>query len=153
MLSGASGSENREDRFGVSRLFRQRLANMVSGHKLTLSELPVGLLPPYGWVMSDNEPLHADRVMGLVGDALTASMHGTNPAVAASWIIATKRPTQRELVAARRENQELHGGGTPDVLRQFLPPIPIPEEIARLRRMIDDVLAAIERQLNSAEPG
>lgn len=91
--------------------------------------------------------------MGLVGDALTASIHGADPADAASWIIANKRPTQRELVAARRENQELHGGGTPDVLRQFFPPTPIPEEIARLRRMIDDVLAAVERQLNSAEPG
>lgn len=99
--------------------------------------------------MSDDQPLDLERILGLVGDAMTAAIHGVDPNVAAAAIFNAKRPTARELAAARHENQEVHGGGTPEILRDFMAPSPVPEETARLRRMIDDILVAAEGQLGA----
>lgn len=101
--------------------------------------------------MSDDQPLDLVRTLDLVGDAMTAVLRGIDPNIAAAETLKAKRPTARELAAARRENQEVHGGGTPDVLRDMMPPSPVPEEVARLRRLIDDVLVAAERQLGSTQ--
>ncbi|CAN7554243.1 hypothetical protein LJR013_003966 [Pseudarthrobacter oxydans] len=101
--------------------------------------------------MFDDQPLDLERILDLVGDAMTAAIRGVDPNVAAAEILNAKRPTARELAAARRENQEVHGGGTPEILRDFMAPSPVPEETARLRRMIDDVLVAAEGQLGTTQ--
>ena len=69
--------------------------------------------------------------------------------VGAAELIGTRRPTARELAAARQQNQEVHSGLTPEPLLGLLPPRPVPEDIVLLRRMIDDILVAAERQLGS----
>lgn len=99
--------------------------------------------------MPDDQSLNLERIMDLVADASAASLWGIAPDVAAAEIVKVRRPTLRELAAARRENQEVNGAGTPEILRTILPPSPVPEEVVRLRRMIDEVLVAAERQLGS----
>jgi hypothetical protein len=102
--------------------------------------------------VTDDEPLRMDRIMDLVGDAMAASFFGVHPDAAAAEIVGRRRPSARELAAARRQNQEVHSGQTPEVLRQFMPPTPVPEDVVRLRRMIDDVLVAAERQVEQSHP-
>lgn len=97
--------------------------------------------------MSDDQPIELTRIMDLVGYALQASVLGIDPNTVASALLELKRPTARELAAARRENQEVHGSGTPEILRDFVQPSPIPEDVARLRRMVDDILVAAQQQL------
>ena len=104
--------------------------------------------------MSENQALDHERVMDLVADALTASIAGTDPESTAVELVKVKQPTLRELAAARSENHDIHGGGTPEALRNLLPPSPVSEEVARLRRMIDDVLVAAEGRLRQVRgPG
>ena len=95
--------------------------------------------------MTEDPVLSLERVMLLVGDCMEVGRLGQDPRQAAREIVARIRPSLREVAAARRENQDLHGGGTPEPLRQFVAASPIPEDIARLRRVIDDVLAEIHR--------
>lgn len=97
--------------------------------------------------MSDDQPIELTRIMDLVGYALQASVLGIDPNTVASALLELKRPTARELAAARRENQEVHGSGTPEILRDFVQPSPIPEDVARLRRMVDDILVTAQQQL------
>lgn len=99
--------------------------------------------------MSENQALDLQRILGLVTDAMSAAYLGEDPDTAAAGMLASKKPTARELAAARRENQQAHGGGTPETPPGIMKPSPAPEEVVRMRGMIDDVLVAAERQLDS----
>ena len=90
--------------------------------------------------------------MELVGDAMQVAMLGVSPVSGAHEIVDLRKPSVRLVAAARRENLEVHGGATPEPLRDLIPPSPIPDDVARLRRLIDDVLVQIER-IVSAETG
>lgn len=130
----------------------------------TVSQWGVGALPysrgevtrlgsalRHGRAMVDDQLLDLMRVMDIVGVALSAALLGRDPNVAAAEILETKSPTARELAAARRENHELHGGGgQPEAPSGSLPTLPVPEDVAHLYRLIDDVLVAAERQFNSS---
>jgi hypothetical protein len=106
-----------------------------------------------GPAISADQPLDLQRTLDLVDDAMQASMLGDHPDVAAARIVEARRPTLREVAAAREQNQEVNSGLTPEPLRSLMPPSPVPEEIVRLRRAIDDVLVAAERQLAGGQPG
>lgn len=86
-----------------------------------------------------SQPLDAVRVMALVGDALEHVRLGRDFASAAAMLVQKRRPSRRELAAARRENLEVHGGG-PDLSRYELNRC----QVLRLRNAIDEVLAAAE---------
>ena len=93
--------------------------------------------------MSDkDEPLDYERILHLVADATVAAIQGLDVQVAAQGIVENRRPTERELDAARSENQQTHGGGMPEILRDFIKPPPFDPDIARMRRVIDDTLVA-----------
>lgn len=114
-----------------------------------MSEMIVSVYVGYRDVVPD-EPLYMDRVLDLMIDAMVAALHEIDPEIAATDLLQMRHPIARELVAARQQNHEVHGGGTPDILREFMPSQPVPEDIARLRRRIDDVLVAAQRQLGSS---
>jgi hypothetical protein len=99
--------------------------------------------------MPENQALDLQRILGLVTDAMSAAYLGEDPDTAAAALLASKNPTARELSAARHENQEVHGGGTPETLPGTRPPAPTPETVVRLRGMIDGILVAAERRLDS----
>lgn len=85
--------------------------------------------------------------MGLVGDAMALLRQGVPVSEAAATLLETSKPSVREIVAARQQNHEVHEGGTPEILRPFFKPSPVPEDVGRLRRMIDEVLTDAERRL------
>jgi hypothetical protein len=99
--------------------------------------------------MPENQRLDLERILGLVTDAMSAAYSGENPDTAAGAILASKNPTALEVAAARRENQEAHGGGTPETLDNTLKPSTVPEAVVRMREMIDEILVAAERRLES----
>lgn len=82
--------------------------------------------------------------MGLVADAMEAVLLGL-PEGETIERLAGKASSRHELRAARQENHEAHGGGTPDVLRAAgMDSIPVPTEVLQLRRAIDELLAKSE---------
>lgn len=94
------------------------------------------------------EPLDPLRVVTLVADAVEDVLSGRDPAGAARQLLAQRHPTLQELAAARMENLEVHGGGTPDVLRQVgFASAPVPPSVLRLRRGVDEVLLAAQSLL------
>ncbi len=94
-------------------------------------------------------PLDPVRVVTLVADAVEDVLSGHDPAGAARKLLARRRPDLRELAAARAENLELHGGGTPDVLKEVgITAAPVPPSVLRLRRSVDEVLLAAEALLS-----
>lgn len=101
--------------------------------------------------MTDEPALNLEDVMQLVADAMQVSMLGIAPSVGATDIVARRHPSVRLIAAAKRENLEVHGGATPEPLRSLVPPSPIPGDIARLRRAIDDVLNAVERLVSGSQ--
>lgn len=91
-------------------------------------------------------PLDLQRIMTLVADAMEHHLLGASVQEAAALLVEGRRPTARELAAARRENHEVHGGAVPVELSQVgLQPTPVPAEIASLRRSIDQVLTEAAR--------
>ncbi|MDX6197401.1 MAG: hypothetical protein QOJ79_552 [Actinomycetota bacterium] len=97
-----------------------------------------------------DQPLDAIRVMELVAGAMESAMLGMSSVDAAAQLVQAKQPSLRELAAARRENFEVHGAGTPDILRELgMAPSPVPPEVLRMRTAIDDVLTAAERQMEA----
>ena len=89
------------------------------------------------------QPLDLERIMMLVADAMEPVVNGGDHGVAAAILVGRHHPTLDELEAARRENLEVHGAGTPEILRQAgLPDLPISPDVLRLRQGIDDVLVA-----------
>jgi hypothetical protein len=99
--------------------------------------------------MPENQALDLERILGLVTDAMSAVYLEVDPDVAAAALLAIKNPTARELAAARRENQEVHGGQTPKTFLGILQPSPPPASVVRLREKIDEVLVAAERRIDS----
>lgn len=99
--------------------------------------------------MSENGPLDLERIMGLVGDAMALLSQGVSVSEAASTLVTRSKPSVREIAAARQQNHEVHGGGTPEILRPFFKPTPVPEDVLRMRRMIDEVLTDAERRLGA----
>jgi hypothetical protein len=89
--------------------------------------------------------------MNLVAEAMKAAYFGMAPNAAAAEIVEAQRPTALELASARRENQEVHGGHATANLRGVIPATPVPDEVVRIRQLIDDVLAAAEQQLGSGD--
>jgi len=89
--------------------------------------------------------------MALVGDAASAAMSGVQVRSAAEHIVRSRHPTLRELAAAQRENLEVHGGGTPDILRDLgMSASPVPAEILRLREAVAAVLNQAARMVDEA---
>lgn len=99
--------------------------------------------------MPVNEPLDLERILDLVTYAMSAAYLSEDTQAAAAALLTSKNPTMRELSAARRENQEVHGGGAPIIIPGLREPSPTPEAVVIMRERINDILAAAERRLES----
>lgn len=97
-----------------------------------------------------DQALNLESVPCLVAYAMRAAYLGKDPHAAAAALLSSKSPTAAELSAARKQNHEVHGGTSADITYPGQPS-PTPETVELIRDLINDILSAAERKLESTQ--